>query len=57
MGRQSEDNTKCDIEIGQVPVCAKCCILRKGGAKGFRYIVQYKWVILRPWDCTWRLTC
>jgi hypothetical protein len=21
-------NTRCDIEIGQVPSCAKCCILR-----------------------------
>lgn len=28
MGHQNGDNTKCDIEIGQVPSCAKCCILR-----------------------------
>ena len=33
LGHGSGHNTKCDIEIGQVPSCAKCCILRKSGGK------------------------
>jgi hypothetical protein len=33
LGHLTEHNTKCDIEIGQVPSCAKCCILRKRAEK------------------------
>ena len=48
--QKSGDNTNCDIEIGLVPSCAKCCILRKARGAWVPVSDSLHRVYFRPLD-------